>query len=76
MEAIRCTIKVTDWVWMGWEMKIRLVKSAILVELDPYLSLREGKFKVRMRNQYRRIPEAIWIRIFTRWYPQTSNSPK
>jgi hypothetical protein len=66
MEVIRCTTKVTDWVWIGWEMKMRLAKRAILFEMDPYLSLREGKFNVRRRNQYKRIPEVIWMMIFSR----------
>jgi hypothetical protein len=36
---------------MGWEIKIRLANRAILNEMGPYLSRREGKLKVRIRNQ-------------------------
>jgi len=44
---------------MGWEIKIRLEKRATLYEIAPYFSLRKGKLKVNIRNQYKKIPEAI-----------------
>jgi len=51
---------------MGWEIKMRLEKRATLKEMGPYFSLNEGKLKVNIRNQYKKIPEATWIRKFTR----------
>jgi hypothetical protein len=52
---------------MGWEIKIKLEKRATLYEIDPYFSFRDGRLNVRKRNQYKKIPEAMWMKKFTRW---------
>jgi hypothetical protein len=50
---------VTDWVWIGCEMKIKLTRRGTSDERLPYLSFKFGRLKVRERNQYKRTPVAI-----------------